>query len=890
MTRRARVRRSFVLARRRSTCCTIDTLSYILYPFSTNQIVFFTAVARFSKCQRRHSSPPRARVASRLAMSPTQQTLAGFFNNAPGVKREVETTSERPSPAKSADENTAMRSNAPTSSSVKNERDEASPDAKRAKTTGETSVRTAAASRGNDAAATVTTAVEEADDGDDGVGRRRRKRSANASRRRHLDDDDDSEDDDIDSDGSEDEEENDEEEEDDIEDLEIGAPKTGKMPGKTKKAKAKKEEASTAGVGDKSVELAERYLAYDPVSAITWTVGQPTPYLYLANVFESIAETTKRLEIAELLTNAFRTILASKPNDLLAAVYLASNTIAPQHEGVDLGIGDATLIKCLAEATGRKDESIKADYREAGDLGSVAMASRATQRMMFPPPPLTVSGVLKQFRAVATTDGEKSVEKKKGMIKKLLVSSKDCEAGYVIRSLQGKLRIGLAQQTVTMSLAHAIVLRGDVAQSKKGAELADALGEAFDVLKQVFSECPTFDQIVPALLEVGIEGLQERCKFTPGVPVKPMLAKPTTGVSEVLKRFEDIAFTCEYKYDGERAQIHLEENGKISIFSRNQEDNTAKFPDIVNGLKKYLLPHVTSVVIDCEAVAFDREQNKILPFQILSTRGKKNIVESDIKVKVALYAFDCLYLNGEPLLRKPMHERRAALYAAFREVPGEFFFVTEKTSRDVEELQVFLDESIKANTEGLIVKTLDATYEPSKRSLNWLKLKKDYMEGCGDSLDLVPIGAWLGRGKRTGVYGAYLLACYDEDGESYQSICKIGTGFSEVVLEELSDAVQPFVVDGPRSYYQVSDAMKPDVWFEPKHVWEVKAADLSISPVHKAAAGLVDPQKGIALRFPRFLRRREDKEPEMATTAEQVADFYNAQANKQEFNAGDDDE
>ena len=289
-------------------------------------------------------------------------------------------------------------------------------------------------------------------------------------------------------------------------------------------------------------------------------------------------------------------------------------------------------------------------------------------------------------------------------------------------------------------------------------------------------------------------------------------------------------------------------------------------------------------------MAFDREQNKILPFQILSTRGKKNIVESEIKVQVALYAFDCLYLNGEPLLRKPMHERRDALYSAFREVPGEFFFVTEKTSRDVDELQVFLDESIKANTEGLIVKTLDATYEPSKRSLNWLKLKKDYMEGCGDSLDLVPIGAWLGRGKRTGVYGAYLLACYDEDGESYQSICKIGTGFSEVILEELSDAAQPFVVDGPRSYYQVSDAMKPDVWFEPKHVWEVKAADLSISPVHKAAAGLVDPQKGIALRFPRFLRRREDKEPEMATTAEQVADFYNAQANKQEFNAVDDDE
>ena len=181
-----------------------------------------------------------------------------------------------------------------------------------------------------------------------------------------------------------------------IEDVEIGSPKTGKMPKAKAKAKtkAKKEEPATAGVGDKSVEAAERYLEYDPVSKVTWKLGDATPYLYLANIFESIAETTKRLEIAELLTNAFRTILASKPTDLLAAVYLASNTIHPQHEGIDLGIGDATLIKALAEATGRKDESIKNDYKEAGDLGSVAMASRSTQRMMFPPPPLTVTLLL----------------------------------------------------------------------------------------------------------------------------------------------------------------------------------------------------------------------------------------------------------------------------------------------------------------------------------------------------------------------------------------------------------------------------------------------------------------------------------------------------------------
>ena len=254
-----------------------------------------------------------------------------------------------------------------------------------------------------------------------------------------------------------------------------------------------------------------------------------------------------------------------------------------------------------------------------------------------------------------------------------------------------------------------------------------------------------------------------------------------------------------------------------------------------------------------------------------------------MKVEVTLYAFDCLYLNGKSLLREPMSVRRRALYNSFSETKGEFLFATAKTSKDVEELQVFLDESIAANTEGLIVKTMDATYEPSKRSLNWLKLKKDYMEGCGDSLDLVPIGAWHGRGKRTGVYGAFLLACYDEDGEEFQTICKIGTGFSEVDLETLSKALEPHLIEAPRPYYKYPEGMAPDLWFDAKLVWEVKAADLSISPTHKAAMGLVDPNKGIALRFPRFLRSREDKEPEMATNAHQVADFYNAQANKQTF-------
>jgi len=217
------------------------------------------------------------------------------------------------------------------------------------------------------------------------------------------------------------------------------------------------------------------------------------------------------------------------------------------------------------------------------------------------------------------------------------------------------------------------------------------------------------------------------------------------------------------------------DNGDVRVFSRNQEDNTSKYPDIVSTFRAHLKPGIRSLVIDSEAVAFDRETRKILPFQVLSTRAKKGVSVEDVKVQVCIFAFDCLFADGRTLLREPLHVRRAALYASLNEREGELQFAKQHTSRDLEELSVFLDDSIAANTEGLIVKTLDATYEPSKRSLNWLKLKKarsahgclrnmsislvssplaqDYLDGVGDSLDLVVIGGWHGRGKRTGVYG-----------------------------------------------------------------------------------------------------------------------------------------
>nr|GMD64576.1 DNA ligase 1 [Ipomoea batatas] len=642
---------------------------------------------------------------------------------------------------------------------------------------------------------------------------------------------------------------------------------------------------------DESVaELKKKAANFDPKKAAYWGDGERVPFMFVAKAFGAIEEESGRIAITDIVTNMLRTVIHTTPDDLLPAVYLSANKIAPAHEGLELGIGDASIIKALAEACGAKEAHIKKQYKDLGDLGLVAKASRSSQSLMRKPEPLTVAKVFSTFRLIAKESGKDSQEKKKNYIKSLLVAATDCEPQYLIRLLQTKLRIGLAEQTLLVALSHATVYSEK--DSSPPASVNPSIEEAEKIVKQVYSVIPVYDKIVPALLSGGVCNLQKTCSFSPGVPVGPMLAKATKGVSEIVDKFQDKEFTCEYKYDGERAQIHYMENGSVEIYSRNAERNTGKFPDVVAAISRLKKPSTTSFVLDCELVAYDREKQKILPFQILSTRARKNVVVSDIKVNVCIYAFDILYLNGQPLIQEQLSVRREHLYSSFEEEPGYFQFATSTTSNDLEEITQFLEAAVNGSCEGLIIKTLsgDSTYEPSKRSHNWLKLKKDYMESIGDSLDLVPIAAFHGRGKRTGVYGAFLLACYDSNNEEFQSICKIGTGFSETMLEERSASHRSKVIPKPKSYYRYAETLNPDVWFEPTEVWEVKAADLTISPVHRAAIGIVDPEKGISLRFPRLIRIREDKTPEQASTAEMVADMYSAQKHTQQNNQDVDEE
>ncbi|XP_069598086.1 DNA ligase 1 isoform X1 [Ranitomeya imitator] len=636
---------------------------------------------------------------------------------------------------------------------------------------------------------------------------------------------------------------------------------------------------------------------YHPIKDACWNIGQTVPYLALARTFEMIENESARLKNIETLSNFLRSVICLTSGDLLPCIYLCLNRLGPAYEGLELGIGETILMKAVAQATGRQLDKIKAEAQEKGDLGLVAESSRGNQRTMFTPPKLMVPGVFSKLKEIARMTGNAAMNKKIDIIKGLFVACRQSEARYIARALGGKLRIGLAELSVLSAIAQAVSLTppgqsfpDGVLDASKGMS-TDAkkawIEENAMILKQTYCELPNYDLVIPTLLKHGIKELPQHCKLTPGVPLKPMLAHPTKGVGEVLKRFEEAAFTCEYKYDGERAQIHILENGEVHVYSRNQENNTTKYPDIVGRIPQVRKPTVKSCIFDSEAVAWDPQKKQIQPFQVLTTRKRKDVEASDIKVQVCVYAFDMLYLNGESLVREPFSKRRKLLRESFTELEGQFMFATYMDTSNTDEISEFLDQSIKDSCEGLMVKTLEqnATYEIAKRSHNWLKLKKDYLEGLGDTLDLVVIGGYLGKGKRTGIYGGFLLASYDEESEEYQTICKIGTGFTDEDLEKHHRFLKDHVLDSPRSYYRWDSAAEPDYWFEPVQVWEVKCADLSVSPVHKAAIGLVEDEKGISLRFPRFLRIREDKRPEEATNSFQVAELYKKQQQIQNVSA-----
>lgn len=581
----------------------------------------------------------------------------------------------------------------------------------------------------------------------------------------------------------------------------------------------------------------------------------------LCKTLEEISLTKKRLEIQEILANYFKKLKENSPEWLISACYLCLGKFLPDHYNTELGVGETLLVKAISDFTNRSVKLIREEHRKTGDYGVIAAKYRANQLSFFKKKDLTIIQVHDDLKKIAYETGNKSQQVKQRIILAMISNTEKEETKYLIRILEGKLKIGLALKTVLISLG-----------------LSFYYEDSVELIKYAYNCRPVFEFLIPKLYNEGVHSLRN-IGIEPGVPIKPMLAQPTKNITSAMTRIKGDIFTCEYKYDGERAQIH--KKGKnYKIYSRNSEDLTEKYPDLCENLK-YICKEDYDFILDGEIVAYDLETKKILSFQTLTTRKRKNVSLKDIKIAVCVFTFDVLYFK-ESLIEKSLEERRKAFDKNFTEKEGKFMFVRKIDCNTVEEIDSFFNKSVEENCEGIMIKNLkeNSEYTPSRRCYNWIKLKKDYLTGLADTFDLVVLGCYYGKGKRTGAYGGFLMGCYNDELEKYETVCKLGTGFDDEKLASLFNKLSKKVIDKPVDLIY-KEGTQPDLWIQPEEIWEVQAAGLSLSPVYTAGSSSLG--NGLSLRFPRFIRERDDKNVESSTNSSQVVKMYYSLEKNDEF-------
>lgn len=488
----------------------------------------------------------------------------------------------------------------------------------------------------------------------------------------------------------------------------------------------------------------------------------------------------------------------------------------------------------------------------------------------------------------------------------LMRSCREKEMKFLVRTLVRNLRIGAMMKTVLPALAQAVVMNSFHIYNHEGTieSLKDKLQRHSAAVVEAYNVLPNLDLVVPSLMKRGIGFSSSTLSMVPGIPIKPMLARITNGVQQALKLFENKAFTCEYKYDGQRAQIHKLVDGSVHVFSRNGDESTSRFPDLINIINQSCKPDAVTFILDAEVVGVDRKNGcKLMSFQELSSRGRgsrdASITLDSIKVDICVFVFDIMFANGQQLLSFPLRRRRKYLKEMFYDEKFGYFEYAKEITVEADDacltseatltkINSFLENAFLSSCEGIMVKSLDvdAGYCPSKRMDTWLKVKRDYMEGLGDTLDLVPIGAWHGNGRKAGWYSPFLMACYNPDTEEFQSVCRVMSGFSDSFYTEMK-----FFFSGDKilskkpPYYRTAEV--PDMWFSPELVWEIRGADFTVSPVHQAALGLVHPSRGISIRFPRYIRTVSDRKADECSTASDIAEMFHSQTRKMDVASED---
>jgi len=581
-------------------------------------------------------------------------------------------------------------------------------------------------------------------------------------------------------------------------------------------------------------------------------------YAEIAEAYEKIEATTKRLEMTDLLVD----VLKKTPKDIIGkVVYLTQGKLYPDFMGVEMGVAEKLAIRALARASGQSESAIQSDLQKSGDIGKTAQTFLAKRKQStFFTRILTVEQVYETLDKMAKISGSGAVDSKMALLCGLLTDASPKEAKWIIRTVTGNLRLGIADMTVLDALA---ITYGGGKEARK-------------LIERAYNISSDLGRVAGIVAEKGLEGI-ETFQVMVFEPIRPMLAERLPSPEEILDKLGGKCI-AEYKYDGERVQAHKKDN-KVVLFSRRLENISDQYPDVVELVKERIA--AKEAIIEAECVAIDLETGDLRPFQELMHRRRKYGIEEAIEqYPISLFPFDALYVDGKDLTLEPLRQRRKNLEKAVK-TSDRIKPAIQKLVNTSKELEDFFEEAIEKGCEGLMCKSVaqDSVYQAGSRGWLWIKYKRDYKSEMTDTVDLVVVGAFYGRGKRVGTYGALLLAAYNEEADTFETVTKCGTGFTDKDLITLRDSLQKHII--PRKNSRVLSMLEADVWFEPSLVLEILGAEITLSPIHMCAMDTIRKGSGLAIRFPRFTGKyRSDKSPEDATTSKEIVEMYRAQLKK----------
>ncbi|MBW3018685.1 ATP-dependent DNA ligase [Candidatus Woesearchaeota archaeon] len=549
----------------------------------------------------------------------------------------------------------------------------------------------------------------------------------------------------------------------------------------------------------------------------------------VAKVYEQLESISSGNKMREVLASLLKKASKSEIKDI---AYLTLGNIGSAYENIVIGMADKMVLKALGAPL--------SDFKKKGDIGLVAEEFVSQSR-----PTLKVKAVIETLRKIAKTSGAGSQESKIKLLASLFKKATKLEAKYIARIVSGQLRLGVGDKTVLDALSI----------SKTGSKTArKALEHAYNV-------CPDVGLIAETFKKKGARGV-ENMEVQIGRPVQAMLCQRVKHFEDIGKRL-GFPLTADQKYDGERMQIHKDGN-KITLFSRRLDDITNQFPDVVKHAKKRL--KAKRCIIDSECCPVDKKGN-LLKFQTLMKRKRKHKVEEyTTTVPVTCFLFDVLYYN-KSVIDLPYPKRNAILKKILTEGPH-FKLTSRRVCKDLECAKAMFDKVIAAKGEGIVAKGMkkESKYTPGLRGYHWIKWKPEYTKGLRDTFDLAVVGAYRGRGKRAGAYGAILCAAYNKSKDRFETFCKVGSGFTDEMLAAMPKKFRPYVSKNKPARLDIVKTMHPDIWFEPGIVIEVTGGEITKSPYHTCGK---EKGQGLALRFPRFLRYR-DKKPEQATSVREI--------------------